>query len=88
MTRITSGIFGLALVTAIGVGSAQADSPQPGERIAETRPIGNKLSVMVYRTVPYALTGDAVQRRAQPDRLSKHESRPIGNKLTVEIFHH
>ncbi len=89
MIRTFAAIVAFAALIGTGNANAKSSDPQPGEWSRETRPIGNKLTVEVYRRVRYAIPGDAVrQGRAEASDGRKHETRQIGNKLTIDVYHH
>ena len=71
-----------------GVGYASASDRRTDEWTHETRQVGNKVTIDVYRRVPYGLTGGEPEAsRPAPSGEWKHETRQLGNKATIDVYH-
>jgi hypothetical protein len=78
----------LACATLLAAGSTYASPSQakPGEWTRETRQVGNKVTIDVYRRAPYALTGDASVATPAPSGKCAVETRRVGNKVTLNVY--
>jgi len=81
MTGKTAAIIALALVLVTN-GPAYAQASALRSKAWQTQHIGNKLTVPVYREIPFAPSGDMQTANRDGTRDCKLQERPIGNKLT------
>ena len=75
-----------ALAVATLLVSATAYAGPAREWARETRQLGNKVTIDVYRRAPYALTGDVPATTSAPSGKVTRETRQLGNKVTIDVY--
>jgi hypothetical protein len=82
-------ITAAACATLLAAGTPYAGTRQttPGQWTRETRTLGNKVTIDIYRhDAPYALTGDAPAAPQAPSGKWTRETRQVGNKVTIDVY--